>query len=231
MNVLVIAPHADDEVYGVGGTIARLASKGADVYVAIITRGEPPLFPADYDDLVFAEANKALSLLGVKETIFLKGFPAAKLDSIGHAELNASITELISHISPSILFVPFIGDVHFDHRLVFESCLVACRPNRGHTPEKIFAYETLSETNWNAPMLSPAFAPNTFIDISDFLEMKIAAIQIYNSQLREFPDERSLESARALAIHRGATAGLRAAEAFVLVRCIYKCDSILSSLT
>jgi LmbE family N-acetylglucosaminyl deacetylase len=85
----------------------------------------------------------------------------------------------------------------------------------------VLAYETLSETNWLAPAITPGFQPNTFVDISATLDRKIAAFQKYASQLKESPDERSIESIRALAISRGATVYRAAAEAFVAMRQIY----------
>ena len=96
--------------------------------------------------------------------------------------------------------------------------MVAARPHQAAYPGTILAYETLSETNWNAPYLSPAFVPNVFVDITDTLETKLEAMRMYKSQLRAFPHERSVEALRALATLRGATVHRPAAEAFVLVR-------------
>ena len=96
--------------------------------------------------------------------------------------------------------------------------LLIARPTDGGYPPQVLAYETLSETNWNAPYLTPNFVPNVFIDITDSLELKLAAMQAFRSQIREFPHERSREALKALATLRGATVHCRAAEAFVLVR-------------
>jgi N-acetylglucosamine malate deacetylase 1 len=79
-------------------------------------------------------------------------------------------------------------------------------------------HETLSETNWNAPLISPSFVPNVFVDISAQLEQKLAAMRLYGSQQRDFPHERSLAAIRALAMLRGSTVHRAAAEAFMLVR-------------
>jgi len=79
----------------------------------------------------------------------------------------------------------------------------------------------LSETNWNAAPLTPGFWPNTYFDISTFLDMKIEAMKAYQTQLKAFPHERSLEAIRALARFRGATVGFEAAEAFVLIRSVH----------
>ncbi len=216
-KTLVIAPHPDDEVLGAGGTIARLAAQGNEVYVAVVTWGNPPEFPAEKMVQVKSEAEKAHRILGVKETFWL-GFPAAALSETAHSALNAGLFTLVQSLSPQTLLLPFIGDMHLDHQLTFTSSLVSARPHQQNFPKLLLAYETLSETNWNAPYLTPSFVPNVFIDIADHLEVKMEAIEVFKSQLRPPPHERSLETLRALATLRGATVMTTAAEAFVLVR-------------
>lgn len=218
-KILVIAPHPDDEVLGVGGTIAKLTSMGNEVYVAIITRGFLPL----YDDAMVVkgrnEVQEVHKFLGIKETIFVDRFPAAQLDTVPHFEINAELKKIVNAIKPEMFFIPFNGDIHLDHQRVFASSLVAIRPNgSGFLPLATYAYETLSETNWNAPYVTTGFMPNVFIDVSDFFDKKIQAMKLYRSQLKPFPHERSIESLCALATLRGSTIGVKAAEAFVLIR-------------
>ncbi|MDP9420538.1 MAG: PIG-L family deacetylase [Actinomycetota bacterium] len=216
-NVLVIAPHPDDEILGVGGTVARLAAEGSAVTVVIVTMAGPPRFTPDVLETGRREAALAHAELGVTRSLFLS-FPAAGLDGVAHAELNAGLQEVFVDVDPDTVFVPFNGDMHVDHQLVFTSALVCSRPGTSFAPRSVYAYETLSETNWNAPYLTPNFAPNVFVDISDHLETKAAAMGHYASQLKAPPHERSIEALRALATLRGATVGVAAAEAFVLVR-------------
>ncbi|HOP95777.1 MAG TPA: PIG-L family deacetylase [Dictyoglomaceae bacterium] len=214
---LVIAPHADDEILGVGGTIARLIDEGWDSYILICTKGYPPDFDEDVVKKIREEAKLAHKYLGVKETVFLD-FPAANLDGVFYKELNKSLLQILENIKPDIIFIPFNSDLHIDHQKIFSSSLVASRPGNSFTPKKIYTYETLSETNWNAPYLTTNFAPNVFVDISHYLDKKIEAITFYKSQLKEFPHERSIEAIRALAMLRGSTINTNAAEAFVLIR-------------
>jgi LmbE family N-acetylglucosaminyl deacetylase len=216
-RTLIIAPHPDDEILGAGGTIARLAAAGNEVYVAVVTEGKPPQYPREMVAQVQAEARTAHALLGVKETFWL-GLPAAALSETAHSTVNAALFDIVMQVRPQTVLVPFIGDMHVDHQLIFTSTLVASRPHHPGYPELILAYETLSETNWNAPYLTPAFTPNVFIDISGQLESKLEAMQCFASQLRDPPHERSLSTLRALAVLRGATVLKAAAEAFVLVR-------------
>ena len=219
LTKLVLAPHLDDEVLGVGGAMARWALEGHSVRVAVVTRGRPPLYSDAEEDQCRAEARAAHGLLGVAGTRFLD-LPAAELDGLLQRELNGSVTDLVRSWAPEELYVPFLGDLHRDHQLVFQAAMVAARPNRSGFPVRVYAYETLSETNWNAPFLTPAFVPNHFVDISATLEAKLEAMACYRSQVRPAPHERSLASLRALAALRGAAVGLAAAEAFVTLRTV-----------
>lgn len=218
MRVLVIAPHPDDEVLGVGGTMARLVKQGHEVIVAVVTTGDPTMFDSASIEQVRQEAVKANRFLGVSDLIFLEGIAAARVDTMPHAHLNEKMGQLIRDVKPDTMFIPFNGDLHLDHRLIFDSILVASRPLNASRIQAIYAYETLSETNWNAPFLTPGFLPNCFFDISEFLADKLAALRIYQTQIKPFPHERSLEAIEALARLRGATVSFQAAEAFVLIR-------------
>lgn len=216
-RALIIAPHPDDEVLGCGGTMARLADNGADVHVAIVTRGGADRFGPELADTVAAEARSAHAELGVAHTHFLN-FPAAGLDRVAHADMNGAFSDLVVKLMPDTLFLPFLGDVHLDHQLSFLSALVAARPRRADAPCRVYTYETLSETNWYAPGVSAAFIPNVYVDISAHLDRKIKAFLCYDSQVRAFPDERSKRAIEALATMRGATVFRSAAEAFMLIR-------------
>jgi N-acetylglucosamine malate deacetylase 1 len=217
-RALVIAPHPDDEVLGVGGTIARLTNAGTQVTVSIVTKGESPPFDADLITRGRAEAADAHRDLGVSKTIFLD-LPAARLRETPHSQLNAALQALVRDVNPEVVFVPFRGDLHADHQCVFDSALVALRPGGGSRATEVLAYETLSETNWNAPRgITAAFVPDTFVDITEFLVKKLSAMKRFASQLRPFPNERSIEALEALARHRGATVNVAAAEAFMTIR-------------
>lgn len=218
-RVAVIAPHPDDEVLGCGGTIARLTASGVQVDVVTVTRGQPPDFDASDVEQVMAEAAKAHRLLGVANSHFLD-LPAARLDTIGQARVNADLGMALDRIGPDTLFVPFLGDIHHDHQLAFTAAMVWARPRHDRAPTCVLAYETLSETNWFAPPATPPFIPTAFVDISATLETKLAAFALYRSQARDFPDERSPEAIRALAVSRGASVYRNAAEAFALIRAV-----------
>lgn len=218
MKVLVISPHPDDEVLGVGGTMRRLADEGHEVTVAIVTKGWSPLFPDEQVAQVRAEAQDANAALGVNRVRFMD-LPVTKLHAIPEHELNAAFDALIMDEQPEWVFLPFPGDRHEDHRQVFDAALIALRPvpDRAFV-KRILCYETVSETHWSVSHLEPAFQPQLWFDITDQLAAKLAAMRIYASQLRPAPDARSLEALQALATWRGSIVGMSAAETFVLAR-------------
>lgn len=217
MNVLVIAPHADDEILGCGGVIARHVAEGDTVRVLVLTRGSQELFSHEYMETVRAECRRAHEVLGTHGVDFLD-HPAPKLDTVPQYLLASDISKVVREHQSEVVYVPHRGDMHFEHRLVYNASLVACRPI-GNTPvRKILAYETLSETDWAPPFPDDAFIPTCFVDISDYLEKKIEAMECFASQVKAPPASRSLDSLRALATLRGGTVSVAAAEAFMLVR-------------
>ena len=218
MKLLVISPHPDDEVLGVGGTMHRLAGEGHEVTVAIATKGWAPLYPETQVAQVRAEAQAANAALGVKTVRFMD-LPVTRLHALPEHELNAAFDRLVTDEKPEWVFLPFPGDRHEDHRQVFDASLVALRPVADRAfVKRILCYETVSETHWSASRLEPAFEPQLWFDISEHLDAKLDAMRKYASQLRPAPDARSLEAVSALATWRGSVGGMPAAEAFVLVR-------------
>lgn len=219
-KVLVVAPHCDDEILGCGGVIAKHISKDHPVYVAVVTNGNlgaPEIFPEEGTKQVRSEALRAHDLLGVTDTFFLD-FPAPRLDTIPSYKLSLKISELITQHKITTLYIPHRGDIHKDHRISYEASLVAARPTNGCTVKKIYAYETLSETEWAPPFGDDAFIPTVFEDIGDYLDKKLEAFKCYESQIKTFPHSRSLHAIEAMSNFRGSTVGIKNAEAFMLVR-------------
>lgn len=216
-NILVLAPHPDDEVLGCGATMAKYASAGHKVFVLVATRGSKKLYADDRIENVRNEALRAHKVLGVTETFFLD-FPAPELDTIPLYQISGEFSKIIAKVNANILFLPHRGDIHNDHKVVFDAGLVAARPLQNCSVNEIYTYETVSETEWAMPLGSECFIPTVFENISDFFDKKLQAIECFNSQLREFPNPRSVNNLRALAYYRGATVGFDMAEAFCLIR-------------
>lgn len=217
MNVLVIAPHPDDEVLGAGGTIAKRAAAGHDVYVCIVTKGCEPLFHEPMIEQGRNECRAADKFLGVKETFFLD-FPAAMLEEVPRYKLNDGILSIVQRVKPDEVYIPHRGDMQIDHKMVVDAAMVALRPKYEHRVMRIYAYETLSETGWDAPNTINEFIPTVYEDITSTIEKKLEAMSMFKTQLAEFPNARSIGAIEALAKYRGSTVTVNAAEAFVLIR-------------
>lgn len=223
MNVLVIAAHPDDEVLGCGGTIARYAAEGAAVSILILANGLSSR--TDYDavgdaalmKLHHERAVRAGTLLGAREVV-LAGFPDQKMDTVPLLDITQRIEREIARVQPEVVFTQHGGDLNLDHAITFRATVTATRPLAGQSVKRLYSYEVGSSTEWAFQQFELAFRPTTFVDIAPFLETKIAAMQIYESEARAFPHPRSPEALRAQAQFRGTAAGVFAAEAFCCVR-------------
>ena len=217
-RVVVIAPHPDDETLGLGGSIARFKKSKIDVSVLIISGHLPPLYKSNSFEKTKFEAEKVFKLFGINDYQFLE-IPATKVNEVPTAELNKKINKFIIKRKPDTVFIPF-PDRHVDHRVIFDSAIVSCRPISRDFPKNVFLYETLSETHWNVPNVEPNFQPDFFINIDKTIDLKLKALKYYKSQINEKTNSRSVESAKALARFRGSQNGCKYAEAFKVVRIV-----------
>ncbi len=222
MNILVVAPHPDDEVLGCGGILAKYAKKGDLTYVAVMTNahlGAPEQFTPDGVINVRNEALKAHQVLGIKETFFFD-FPAPRLETTPGYEIAIALNKLINKLSIDILYLPHRGDMHKDHAIIFYAALVAARPINNCPVKDIYTYETLSETEWAAPFGSDVFIPNVYEDITGTFDVKVQAMECFASQIKAYPHPRSAKGLESLAVFRGCTVGVPLAESFALIRSI-----------
>ncbi len=217
MIVLVIAPHPDDEVLGCGGTIAKHVANGDEVYVSIVTKGCEPIFSTEQVEQVRSECRRADEFLGVKQTIFMN-FPAAMLETVPRYEFNGAFIKLIQDIKPDMVYMPHRGDMQIDHKMTVDAAMVALRPKYQHVVKKIYAYETLSETGWDQANTTNEFIPTSYNEITGYLDKKIEAMKVFESQLAGYPNARSVAAIQALAMYRGSTININAAEAFCCIR-------------
>lgn len=218
-NILIVAPHADDEILGCGGVIYRKIKEGNNVSILIVTRGTPKLYSEERVLNVRKEAKESHKILGVNKTLFLD-FHAPELDVTSSAEIARAISEVIISNKIDEMYIPHRGDIHSDHTVVANACFVAARPVNNCTVKAIYAYETLSETEWAPPFGDDAFIPTHFVDITDYFDFKLKAMECFKSQIKKFPNPRSLECIEALSKFRGATVGVNRAEAFMVIRTI-----------
>jgi len=219
-RVLVIAPHPDDEVLGCGGIIKRLTDSGIRVTVLVASRGKEKLYSKERILNVRKQALEAHRILGVSNTVFFD-YPAPELDLVSISELSSSISKIITREKPDTVFLPHHGDIHHDHRAIFNAGLVASRPVNDCSVKYVFCYETLSESEWAPPFGAEVFIPQMFVNITKEFSHKIDAMRCYTSQIRNFPNPRSEKSIEALANFRGSTVGIDYAEAFMVIRIIH----------
>lgn len=220
-KILVIAPHADDEVLGCGATMAKACAKGDEVFVLICTNasvGAPELFSAELIKQIRNEAVTAHRLIGIKETFFLD-FPAPALDQYPRYKMSNEISAVIRKIGADTVYFPHRGDCHKDHAIIHECAMVACRPLANCSVKHVYAYETLSETEWGEPVAADFFVPVKYITFTnEEFQKKLDAMSCFKSQLYPFPASRSLEAIEALAKYRGCTVSAERAEAFEVLR-------------
>ncbi len=226
MNVLVVAAHPDDEVLGCGGTMARLAREGHEVSVAILGEGMTSRFDArakadpDLLETLHRHSRRAMALLGAREP-FLYGLPDNRFDTVPLLEVVKIVEELVAKTGPDVIYTHHGGDLNIDHAVVHRAVLTATRPIGEAAVREVYAFEILSSSEWAFGQPNTRFHPNVFVDISATLELKYQAMEVYESEIRQFPHPRSIAAIRALAQRRGSTAGWTAAEAFRLLRVLY----------
>lgn len=223
MRVLVIAAHPDDEVLGCGATISKLAGQGYEVHIAILGEGIASRYKnREEADKGLLEAIKNISrqagdLLGAKE-LYMRSFPDNRFDSVPLLTIIKEIENLIEKVQPQVVYTHHGGDLNIDHVITARAVITAARPLAGCPVKEIYAFEVPSATEWAFNQFKPEFRPNTFIDVSQTLEVKIKAMLLYKGEVRSFPHPRSTEALRAIAGKWGSVAGVQAAEAFELVR-------------
>lgn len=217
-RVLAVVAHPDDEVLGAGGTLARHSAKGDEVHIVFLADG----VGARGDDKLAVKrrakaASLAASLLGAREPQFI-GFADNRLDAVDLLDITRAIEKVVEKIAPSTVYTHHAGDLNIDHSLCHRATLTACRPLPGSPIRCIYAMEIPSSTEWASPSAAEAFLPTHFVDISEVQEIKRRALEAYSEEMRAFPHPRSFEAVSALATWRGASAGLKFAEAFMVVR-------------
>ncbi len=210
-TVLIVAAHPDDELLGAGGTAARHAAAGDQVYSAVMCEGESLRYQKDVGQR--KAMVRAAEILGVKRVDSL-GFPDQRLDTFTLTELIAPLEKLSEELRPNIVYCQYGGDINRDHQLLFEAANVAFRPLDPWI-EEFLTFYTVSSSEWGYPH---GFIPDTWVDISAVLEKKIQAFSCYQSEVRAYPHPRSREALRHAAHFFGNQCCMDAAEAFKTVR-------------
>ncbi|WP_421782424.1 PIG-L deacetylase family protein [Kiloniella litopenaei] len=215
----VIVAHADDEILGCGGTMARLSEQGAEVHVCFMTDGVGARgtivekLKKDREEM----ARKSNKIIGT-QFISFASFPDNSMDSVPLLSIAQHIEKLISEHQPELIITHHHSDLNIDHQITYRSVMTACRPQPGHTVKTILSMEVPSATNWSQQSPSTQFQPNFFVDISKQKDKKLAALKAYDLEMRPFPHSRSYNAIEARNVLRGTDVGVPLAEAFQLVR-------------
>lgn len=224
MKILVVAAHPDDEVLGCGATIAKHIAEGDEVHVAILGEG----ITSRYSKREEADPDELEVLHGLAHEVsdFLKfhslsmfDLPDNRFDSVNLLDIVKIVEGLVRKIEPFRIYTHHSGDLNVDHQISARAVLTATRPTSSAMPVKeIYEFETPSSTEWAFQRVHPLFQPNTFVEISGYLEQKIKALEIYDSEVKPFPHPRSGQALTAIAQKWGSTVGQNACEAFQLIR-------------
>lgn len=236
-KILVLAAHLDDEVLGVGGTIARRVSEGDEIYIHIVRDGiaerhgvngegqEKNSAERNQRELVKSYALDSAKILRVpQENVSFGGFSLRETFSAQHNLNNKNVAqnieEILDKIKPQIVYTHHAGDAHRDHGVVNEATMIATRAisKSNHCIEQVFSYETPSSTEQSFQDSQTVFTPNSYVDITNFLDNKLNAFKCYLSEQHPFPHPRSPEKLKALAEYRGGQANMDKAEAFTLLK-------------
>lgn len=217
-KILVVAPHPDDETLGCGGTLLRHKALGDEIsWMVVTTISESMGFSRERVRTREQEIERVAQMYQFAN-VYQCSFPTTRLDSLPIGDIVSEFSAIFRELAPQIVYVPYRGDIHTDHAVVFDAVASCTKWFRYPSVQRVLAYETLSETDFLIDSDANGFRPNSFVDISAYLEKKVEIMNIFASEVGEFPFPRSDKAIRALAHVRGTAAGFEAAEAFMLLR-------------
>lgn len=205
-KILVIAPHADDEVLGVGGTMQRHVQLGDVVNVVIVCDRETP-----HDQRILAQ--HANNILGASDIKWL-GFKDECVDNMMR-DLIKQIEVVYNEVKPDVVYICNSNDINTDHQIIHKASLVVCRSIQNHSPKQVLVYEVPSSTTQSLPK---TFQPNYYVSLTeDDINAKCKAMQAYKCELREAPNPRNSRGIKVYAQFRGMECSTMYAECFNLL--------------
>lgn len=217
-RILFISPHPDDETLGCGGTILKHREKEDSIFWLIMTAISSEIGYDTQQARARDNQIKAVANAYGFEKVFLLNMPTTKLDTVPRAEMVESVSRVIDEIKPVDVYLPHRNDIHSDHKVTFDVAISATKTFRSPSIKRVFMYEVISETEFSPPIENNAFLPNSFSDITNQIDRKVEIMNIYKGEMGTHPFPRSAENIKALATFRGATAGVRYAEAFMILK-------------
>ncbi len=229
-RLLVIAPHADDECFGCGGTMARIKQLGGEVYVVVCSVGDLKHYDGTEEvvsgNIRETELNKVMDYLDVDDwdILYRDAELHLRLDQIPRRDLIAKLERTgklaLDRLEPTMLAIP-TASYNQDHEAVFRAAFTAARP--GVPSVKPFQRIVVGYDNtslfWS--LERETFHPNFYVDISEFLERKLTALRLHKSQMRDSRHHSSVQNVEYTARVRGREISVEAAEAYMVFRCVF----------
>lgn len=211
MKTLVVAPHPDDETLGCGGTMLAKRAAGHELHWAIITS----LPPGPRRDERDAEIERVAERYGI-EKVWKADFETTRLDTLPLGDVIGFLSRVVSDVQPAEVYLPFPGDAHSDHSVVFKAASACTKSFRYPSIRCVLCYETPSETDFGIDPTLRAFTPNRYCDISAHLDAKVDIMRMFAGEIDCYA--RREEIIRSLATYRGGACGTAASEAFMVLR-------------
>jgi LmbE family N-acetylglucosaminyl deacetylase len=217
MNVIVFAGHPDDEILGAGATLAGHASRGDAVHAVVLADGATSRYDETMEEALRKAGQRAAEQIGFASIRF-EGLADQRLDTAPLIEITQGIETILEELDPEVVYTHFPGDVNLDHGVVARAVWTACRPYRFPRIRRLAAFETPSSTEWAWPLPDGTFNPSLFVDVSASLDAKLAAMECYSAELRDYPHPRSTRALRQRAEFWGSVVDRYAAEPFLIMR-------------
>lgn len=223
-NILVVAAHPDDEILGVGATVAKRVAQGDVARAVILGEGQTSRWknreetPPEVLEKLHHDTIQAAEIIGY-EKVYFADFPDNRFDHVDLLDIVKYVEKVIQEFSPEVIYTHHGGDLNIDHQMTYKAVLTATRPVGNYPVKEIYTFETLSSTEWDFSYQNP-FRPNMFEDVEHFLEKKLEAMKCYESELCDFPHPRSLEGMCVTAKKYGSVVGKAYVEAFMAVRVV-----------
>ena len=221
-KVIVVSAHPDDEVLGSGGTLLKHIENGDEIAWLIVTNiFESQGFSKERIKFRGKEIEKIKNMMGFS-SVYKLDYPTMGLDSSSINSIISKISNVFNEFKPEVIYVMNRSDSHSDHRISFEAVFACTKSFRYPFIKKVLMYECISETEFAPALPERVFQPNYFVDITNHFAKKLEMMKVYESELGEHPFPRSIENTTALAHFRGASVGVKYAEAFQLLKFIDK---------
>ena len=205
--VLILAPHTDDGEFGCGGTIAKLAEAGKEIYYVAFSAAEKSVPSGMPKDILRKEVKEATALLGISSTNLILFNYEVRTFPLHRQDILEDMIKLEREIRPDLVFLPSPNDTHQDHQVI---------ANEGFR-----AFKRCTMLGYEVPWNNLTFVTSAFVFLAKrHVDEKIAALRRYISQLgRNYVNE---DFIRSLAVTRGAQIGAAYAETFDVIRWVIK---------